>query len=271
MITKTRIVMLSSLICGLLIPTVSATTAYATQYLGVTAMGANGVGVDLGIPLSMIYFYNWISLGFIFLLATSASERNSEFFALLIPIFAAMFAWWGWLVVPSSSQVGGIIICCAVIAVAVYIKGRQQAKFGIAGPGNQFLNIVFWMIIVQASIGFINASGLFMGAAATPNEYQNVQIAVPPASALLSTGGFFGSITSTIYLASTFVFAAYNMLVGVLTAIFNFRALILSIAPFLANEPLVSTMLTVITIGIDFIILVAMWVWWTKPGIGETV
>lgn len=242
-----------------LIATVSA-TSYAEQYIGVTCLGPTGVLVDLGFPVGYTYFYNYISLGFLFMIAASASERNNEFWAILLPLFAAMFMWFGWLVGPSAEQLWGIVICCGVIAVAVYIKGRQQAKFGIAGPGSPFLNLVFWMIVLQASIGFINATDLFAyNSAVTPDQYTNVQLSEDVTN-ITGTGGFWDSITSDAYLLGMAAFSALTMLWKTLAAVVNFQSLVLSIASWMASNPLVSTMLIAITIGIDFMIAVAVWI-----------
>ena len=253
----------------LLIAFVSA-TSYAEQTLGVTTFGPNGVYVDLGIPSNLIYFYNYISLGFLFLIASSASERNNEFWAILLPIFAAMFAYFRWLTGPDTAQLMGIIICCGVVAAGVYIKARQQAKFGIAGPGSPFLNLVFWMVVVQASIGFINATGLFSGSSAvSPDTYNNIQLSTEVQN-ISGTGGWWDTITADAMLLGQAAFAAWGMLWGTLTAVVNFQSLVLSIAPWLANTPLVSTLLIMITIGIDFMIAIAVWLWLFKPPVGET-
>lgn len=266
---STRISLLILSIAGL-ISTVSA-TSYAEQYIGVTCLGPTGVLVDLGFPPGYTYFYNYISLCFLFLIAASASERNNEFFAILLPIFAAMFMWFGWLVGPSTEQLWGIVICCGVLATAVYIKGRQQAKFGISGPGSPFLNLVFWMIVVQASIGFINATDLFnYNAAVTPDGYTNVQL-TEDVQNITGTGGFWDTITSDAYLLGAAGFSALMLLWKTLAAVVNFQSLILSIAPWLSGSPLVSTMLVAITIGIDFMIAIAVWTWLFKPPAGENV
>jgi len=266
---RTRLALLFITLTGL-VASVSAAT-YASAYSGFTALGPNGVMVDIGFPIEFIYFYNYISLGFIFLLATSASQKNSSFFALLIPLFAAMFAWWGWLVVPTGSQLWGIVICMGVLAVALYMKTTQQEKFGIAGPGSPFLNIVFWMIVIQASIGFINASGLFsLNVAATPDTFQNVAL-LGNVPTIVSVGGWFSQITAPLYLLGTYAISALLMLWNVLISIVWFKALVISIAPFLSEFPLVDHLLTLLSGAIDFIIIVAIWIWLTKPVAGESV
>ena len=261
------------LLACVLVGVVSAdTTTYATQGLGVTDKGESGVLVPIGIPVTLIYVYTWISLGFLFLIAAGASQRNGEFWAILLPIFASMFVWWGWLVMPTAQGIG-IIFMSGMLAMGVYFKGKQQEKFGIAGPGSPFLNIVFWMVIIQASIGFINATGLFSGtgnSAITPLEYQNVDLTetVPD---IAKTGGFFQDLTSDLYLLGAGAWAAMTMFWKVLVSIIYFKSLVLSIAPFLADVEIVDLFLNVITVAIDVIITVAVWMWLFKPPIGETV
>ena len=267
----TRLLIL--LLACLLIGVVSAdTTSYATQGAGETDKGESGVLVPIGIPVQLVYVYTWISLGFLFLIAAGASQRNGEFWAILLPIFASMFVWWGWLVMPTSQGIG-IIFMSGILAIGIYFKGKQQEKFGIAGPGSPFLNIVFWMIIVQASIGFINATELFSGtgnSAVTPLQYQNVDLTtvVPDVA---KTGGFFQDLTSDLYLLGSGAWAAMTMMWKVLISIVYFKSLVLSIAPFLADVAMVDLFLNVITVAIDFIILVAVWLWLFKPPMGETV
>jgi hypothetical protein len=226
--------------------------------------------VCLGFPVEFIYFYNYISIGFLFLIASSASERNSSFFAILLPLFAGLFAWWRWLVLPSFEQVGGVIICCAVLAVAIYMKNKQQEKFGIAGPGSPFLNIVFWMVVIQASIGFINSMGMFeYNAMITPEVFQNVVLADTVAMHM-GAGGVWSAINSVVYLAGGLAISALMMMLNTLLAIVYFKGLVLSIIPFAGGIPVVENMLMVITVGIDVVIIYAIFLWYYKPGAGET-
>jgi len=272
-ITRSRIVVLFIATLGLLVSTASAVVSYAPAYSGLTMYGdcPGGAMVCLGFPIEFIYFYNYISIGFLFLIASSASERNSSFFAILLPLFAGLFAWWRWLVLPSFEQVGGVIICCAVLAVAIYMKGKQQEKFGIAGPGSPFLNIVFWMVVIQASIGFINSMGMFeYNAMITPEVFQNVVLAQSVPSHM-GAGGLWSAITSVVYLSGGLAVSALLMIFNTLLAIVYFKGLVLSIIPFAAGVPIVENMLTVITVGIDVVIIYALFLWHYKPGAGETV
>lgn len=253
----------------------TASPVYLTQGMGETDKGLDGVLVPLGIPIQFHYVYNWISLGFIFLIAATASQKNGMFFAILLPVFASMFVWFGWLSLNTENAQAkeiGIIIMCGVLAVGLYFKGKQQQSFGISGPGSPFLNIVFWMIMLQASIGFINASGLFdsgTGSAITPT-YPNIDLQTNVPS-YASTGGFFAGITDQLYLLTTAVISAWTMIWKVLAGIVYFKSLVISIAPFLANNAIVDLFLTVISAAIDFVVLLAVWIWIFKPPLGEAI
>lgn len=267
---------LITLIFGLLLVDI-VSAEYGEIWSGVTGKGENGVMVPIGIPVQYVYVYTWISLCILFLIAAGASQRNGEFWAILLPLFAAMFVWWGWLIMPTSTGMG-IIIMAAMLAIGIYFKGKQQEKFGIAGPGSPFLNIVFWMIIIQASIGFINAlnadGSIFgnpsMNAAATPTRYQNVDLAqdVPK---LAQTGGAGADIASTMFFAAQAAYAVIILFWKVVMGIIWFKSLVLSIAPFLAQYSIIDLFLNVISVGIDFIIAIAVWQMIFKPPIGENI
>ena len=255
----------------LLVSIASAGVVQDTQYGGFTGKGPDGVLVPLGIPITYVYLYTWISLCILFLIAASASQRNGEFWAILLPLFAAMFVWWGWLVMPTEAGMG-IIIMAAVLAIGIYFKGKQQAAFGIAGPGSPFLNIVFWMIIMQASIGFINGVGLFTFApsAVTPTAYQNVDLAAS-VPAYAQTGGVGADVTATLFFAAQAVVSSVMLFWKVVMGIVWFKSLVLSIAPFIGQYAIIDLFLNVISVGIDFIIAIAVWTMLFKPPMGENI
>ena len=185
----------------LLLVGIASADYFDEQGTGVTLKGIAGVMVPLGFPISMMYMYTWISLGILFLIAATASQRNGEFWAILLPIVAAMFVWFGWLVMPIAQGFGIIIMSC-VLALGVYFKGKRQEKFGIAGPGSPFLNIVFWMVILQASVSLINEFGLFKGggnAGITNPAYANVDL-ITSVPKMAEAGGFFAPVIDILYI-----------------------------------------------------------------------
>ena len=249
-----------------LIGIVSADTI--SQGAGETDNGiCNGVRAPL-LPCTTAYnqfvwIYTWISIGFLGLIAGTASQKNMEFWAFLLPVFASMFVWFGWMQLSPVNGVDqmpreiGIIIMCGMLALAVYMKGRQQEKFGINGPGNPILNIVFWMFMIQASIACINSIGMFgsvgNAAATLPGTTQGVsgdlQTNIP---AISNTGGFLSGLTSDLYLMGAGVIAAFLFLIKIIVSIVWFQSLVISIAPFLASNTTVGFFLAAVSVALDF-------------------
>ena len=127
--------------------------------------------------------------------------------------------------------------------------------------------------MLQASVSLINEFGLFKGggnASITNPTYANVNL-INTVPTMAQTGGFFSGMTSTLYLMTQAIIDVFQMMMAVLVGIFNFRSLVLSIAPFLQQFPEVDLFLGIMTVAIDFIVLVAIWMWIFKPPIGETV
>jgi hypothetical protein len=253
---------------ALVVAPVLAADTYFMQSAGETDKGPDGVLVPLGIPTDYLYIYNWISMGFLILIAASSSQRSSTFWAILLPVFAAMFTWFGWLMPPSEEQTFGIIIMCFALAVAVYLKGKLQERFGVSGPGSMFLNIAFIIIIIQASMGFINAVGMFDVPSSTSDQYKTVDLheKVPQ---VMQTGGFFDTITSDLYIMGAAAFSAVVMVLKIAYAIVYFKSVIVSIAPFIVNYTAVSLFLDILSVGIDIIIVMALFLWYFRPAGGE--
>lgn len=140
---------------------------------GVTSKGPSGMLVDLRLPDPM--YYPWISLFLLFLVTSLASKNNLRFMAVLVPVMAALFFFFGWLY---GTYVSAIIPFCGLLGATYYMKGSLRENYGTGGPGSMLMNIVVFMIILQMSVGFINETG-WLGHAAviTPkNEFSNVDL-----------------------------------------------------------------------------------------------
>jgi hypothetical protein len=127
--------------------------------------------------------------------------------------------------------------------------------------------------MIQASIICVNQIGLFSGfgnSAASPLQYQNVDLTttVPQVA---QTGGFFDSLTSDLFMAGAAAFSAMTMVWKVLVGIVYFKSVIVGIAPFLAGVPAVDSLLSLISVAIDVMIAIAVWIWLFKPGVGENI
>ena len=89
------------------------------------------------------------------MLGAMSSKRMTRFFALLIPMFAAMLAFFGWLHAPNEVATWGVIIMTSIIGVVTYMKGSLRENFGGGGPGNLIVNLVFYLIILQTCVGLV--------------------------------------------------------------------------------------------------------------------
>jgi len=139
---------------------------------GVTAKGANGVLIDLGLPTTPINWYMWISLLLLFLITSLASKVNIRFIAILMPLMAALFWWFGWM---TGDYLASMIPFCCALGVIYYMKGSLRENYGVGGPGSMVTNIIVFLVILQMMVGFINGTGIFHETALTPDDaFSNV-------------------------------------------------------------------------------------------------
>ncbi|MCK9593532.1 MAG: PKD domain-containing protein, partial [Methanoregula sp.] len=140
---------------------------------GITAKGPNGVLVDLRLPNTS--FYPWISIFLLFLITSLASKNNIRFFAILMPLMAAMFMYFGWF---SSTYLVSVVPLCIFIGALYYMKGSLRDNYGVGGPGSMIVNIVTYLMIFQVVIGFISVLGIFNQSAmiAPSNQFSNVDL-----------------------------------------------------------------------------------------------
>jgi hypothetical protein len=185
--------------------------------------------------------YNWIAIGFIFLIGSMSSKRMTRFFAILIPIFASLFVYFGWLQASNPAQTYAVIIICAIMGVVTYMKGSLRENFGGGGPGNLIINIVFYLIILQTCVGLVNATGVWQHGnqtnyAPTPTDYQmnapnaDLTQTVPTIS---NSGGLLQSVTGTASILAQLAISCVKMLMDIVVSIAAFSITINNIFPFI--------------------------------------
>lgn len=277
---KTILLLIAMILFVGMIGTVYADTV--SQGAGWTDDGiCNGVRLPLmecnANSVQYQWIYTWMSLGILGLIAASASQRNAKFWALILPVVASMFVWFGWMQLPTVGGVDpmakeiGIIIMCGVLAFAVYMKGKQQESFGIAGPGTPILNIVFWMLIIQASISFVNTVGLFGDVGnASPLTITGVDLKTTVPN-LDETGGLLSGLTADLMASGALIISSLLMIFKIIAGIANFGGLVQSIAPFMRGNAIIDAVLLVFTVALDFMYAILIWTWFFKPPIGENV
>ena len=241
------------IIGALLVTPVLASGTNETASRTVTANGPTGILIPLGfenyVPLTTAFiYYNWISLACLGILAAVASIRTMRFIIILLPITAAMLAFFGWF--SDHTSTGGQaalwakIIFLGFFGVIVYMKEQNRVSYGTGGPGLTLMNIVLFMILLQASIGLVNGFNLFPDGnmAQTPEAYQNVNLGTQ-ITGINEGGGLFGDIVAMGNVLFTMGVAALKGLISIVVSIVFFSAVVYSSFPILQNNSMVIPLL----------------------------
>lgn len=118
-----------------------------------------------------------LAMGFLFLLASIWGEENARFGYILVPLLAAFFWWAGFLPYAYLTTVIPLMVFMGAIA---FMRSQLKFKWGVFGTsGGLLYKVVFYLIMIQLAIGYINGIGLFSGNfAPTPvNEYTTYDLA----------------------------------------------------------------------------------------------
>lgn len=196
-----------------------------------------------------IAYYNWISMGFLFLIGAMSSKRMTRFFSLLIPIFAIIFVWFGWLNSPNPISTYSVIAMCGILGAVTYMKGSLRENFGGGGPGSLLINIVFYMLILQACVGLVNATGVWVHQSPSgmnvslnsvsetglPNSQMyitnsNLTTSIP---SVTNSGGWMQGIVDMITITGQLAVSTLVLLVKVLLSIVAFSLTINTIFPWI--------------------------------------
>ena len=255
-----KLVVIVVIVVALLVSPVLATSVNETASRTVTANGPSGILIPLGFENYVsseqaFVYYNWISLACLGILAAVASVRTMRFIIILIPITAAMLAFFGWFsdhtTAGGQAALWGKIIFLGFFGVIVYMKEQNKVSFGTGGPGLTLMNIVLFMILLQASIGLVNGFNLFPDGnmAQTPEAYQNVDLSVQ-VTGINDSGGFFGDIVAMGNALFVMGISALKGLINIVVSIVFFSAVIYSSFPFLQGNNMVILMLTAMQVVI---------------------
>jgi PKD repeat protein len=239
-----------------------------SQGATVTGKGPNGVMVDLGLP--SLNWYRWISVCILFMMGAMASQRTKQFWALLIPVFAALFLWFGWFT--GTSSTAGIITLCVVLGAIVYMKSSLREKFGVGGPGTMLLNIVIYLLILQACVGFINGlnvwtdAGFGNQATAVVNQWSNIEIS--DISDLQNTGGWLVSAIATAEFFADMLLSAAFVFLNILFSIVTIYPTVQLLFPWMLASPQTIAFLALLQLGIWILYAKFMFDYFAKPSYG---
>lgn len=233
----------------LLLPAVSADTVGASR--AVTLNGPSGMLVPLGIenvmPLAAArVWYNWICVIILLPLAAVASQRNHHQYAIIIPAVAAILMGFGWLYTVNMAQTLGAIIFVGFIGAAYYIKTVLRINWGMGGPGSTLMNLVVFMIIISATFGIINSSGIWPdNTGVQPNQFTNVNLE-DEIQQMGNTGGGLDDLVNLGTFFLTSAAASLKVFITMCLSIGAFGAAVLLMYPWLAQSALVLAIISLL-------------------------
>ena len=233
-----------------------------TSSNGFTASGPFNILVSFGLeyilPIDWAYlFYNFIAIALLYYAMSMASQRYARFFAIIIPLLAGMFAYFGWFNNHNSSvPILPLIIATSLIGVGIYLKGSNKENYGSGGPGLTLINFVYFIILLQACVGLVNNSNIWNNnIAPTPDQYQNVDLQTQ-IGGLNNMGGFMGGAISTAIMLLNLGIQACMMMLSILVSIVAFSVVLVFVFPFLSSSPLALAIL-----GVTQIVVWLLYAW----------
>jgi len=105
------------------------------------------------------FAYQWIAIGFLFLMSSIWSEENVRFGYVLVPFMAGFFWFIGWIQFAYLSTIIPIIIMMGLLA---YLRAHLKYKYGVFGSGGSLLWKIFaFVVFLQFAIVFVNGLMIF--------------------------------------------------------------------------------------------------------------
>jgi hypothetical protein len=135
-----------------------------------------GLLISLGIEnfvsaVNAVYLYNMIAIAIILLIAAFSGPRSEAVFCIIVPIFAGLFEWFGWLRMTDSvthlpSQTGqmgliAVTIVMFLLGIMIYMNEQNREKYGVGGPGAKWLNIIIFIALFNVALGVMSGFATF--------------------------------------------------------------------------------------------------------------
>ena len=197
------------------------------------------LGIENFVDLTTAYMlYNYVSIAILFFIAAAAGARSEARYCVVLPIFAGIFTWFGWLNAPDPTKAWAITIITGILGVAIYMNETNREKYGVGGPGSKIMNISFFIILLQICIGLVNGVNLFAigptattptnmcvvgnsswGATCGANGYVDLTASVGSVS---QSGGLLASAISVAALLPMIAISVLQLVVSVVIAIVAF-------------------------------------------------
>ena len=237
---------------SVLVQTVLAADTNVTFYQALTFTTKYGLRVPLGLenylpPGWAFLLYNALSMAALLFIGGFASYRSTRFSIFCLDASAAILWWFGWMsfYIPSSDSVNWwspmyLIILAGVMGGTIYLKEANRERYGTGGTGLTLINALYYIILLQTIIGFVNVTGIWQtNSAVTPVAYQynnvDLQSQVTSNSNL---GGFMGGLISTVTGLGALAIQAGQMIMTVIQGICGYDSILFAAFPWITASPI---------------------------------
>jgi len=145
----------------------------------VMTKGLLGILISLGIenwvtPTQAYYCYNLISVAIILFIAAMSGPRSEAAFTIIVPIFAGIFMFFGWMRLSTPSQTQGLfylVVIMAMLGVIMYMNDQNRQTYGSSGPGSKLFNLAVFLMLFTASLSVVSGFSIFpTGTASQPTS-----------------------------------------------------------------------------------------------------
>jgi hypothetical protein len=123
---------------------------------------------------------------------------------------------------------------------AIYLKEANRERYGTGGTGLTLINALYYFILLQTVIGFVNVSGIWnANTAITPSAYQynNVDLGTQVTSNA-NMGGFMGGLVSTVMGLGLLAIQAAQMVLTVIQGIVGYDSILFAAFPWITLSPI---------------------------------
>jgi hypothetical protein len=259
----------------------------------VMTKGLLGILISLGIEnwvttTQAYYCYNLISIAIIIFIAAMSGPRSEAAFTIIVPIFAGLFTYFGWLRLATPAQTQGLfylIVMMGVLGIIMYMNDQNRQNYGTIGPGSKLFNVAIFLALFGACLTLI--SGFSVAGLVSPQTQP-----VPGTCYVGSTCDQFHNIdvttttnsykaTSVVDIGSAAGWVLENGLkltMGLVTILIGalfFPAIMYStmngLFPGISDSPAYIAVLGILQITVLLIYMVSMYEFFTKSPAGSTL
>jgi hypothetical protein len=273
--------------------TLDATRSGTSDYISVSVMtkGTSGRLIPLGIEnyvtaTQATYLYNLISVCIILFLAAMSGPRSESAFTIIVPLFAGIFMFFGWLRLATPSQTTGLfylVVIMGAFGVLMYMNDQNKEKYGTIGPGSKLFNVAIFLALFTASLTLVSGFSIFTAGDAQPipgtcssgvscDTYSNFDFTTT-SSSLQNTGGLnvAGAAGWMVENSLKMAVVLINMLVGVFAFPLVLNGILNGIAPGISTNATYLLFLAFLELIIVFIYVLGAYEFFRGAPAGGTL